>query len=144
MSLCWIYMIITCMCFFIFPPMKMFSRGIVYPLDASFMKTVVHVPSWTVEIGRHLNRTLSSIRSFTSYLITIHTMKITQTNWVMCVITSVKSSQKQTILSRCRMILVSLGRYRSAAFYRDYTLIVPEPYGINFTITTLQSRYSGV
>ncbi len=143
MSPCWIYIII--MCLLTFPKMKFFSRGIVYPLDACFMKTVVKVPSWTVEIDRHLNQTIHSFIFFTSYIITIHRMKITTKNkWTMCAITSVKSSQKQTILSRCTMILVSLERSRSSAFHGDYTLIVPKPYGIKFTITTLQIRYSGV
>ena len=129
----------------IFPPMKIFSRGIVYPLDASFMKTVLKVPSWIVEIDRYFIKTISSFNIFTSYIFTFHRIKIvTHKNWVLCAITSVQSSQQQTMLSRCRMILVNLERYRSTAYNRYYTLIVPKIYGINFTITKLQTRYSGL
>ena len=133
------------MCLLISQGRKTHNRGLVYPINACFMKTVLKSPSWIVEIDRDLKQTLNFFAYIPSYIVMVHRIKIVlQKKWAHCVITTVQSSQNQTILSACKMILISWEKFSPAVVHRHYNVIVPKPYGVNFTVITLQTRYSGV
>ena len=134
MSGCFIFLVT------LLPPTS--SSAMVHPVSGSFVKNVLKMVKWNVEITRDCH-----ILKYFTHVGHQSTMRNILINlnlkWTLCRIRKVKFSKKQETRSRCSMVLMGWEQKKMGTFSANYVIRVPKEYGVNFTVTSFQTRYSG-